>query len=76
MDTGVLPNLAMRRLAERLRIVAQDIIPAPGVVPDPNVMKALTVTVKVKRLYSVIRIFYDLDNLAMQRLEENLRIVA
>ena len=36
IDTGELPNLAMRRLAENLRIVAQDIMPPPGDLPDPS----------------------------------------
>ena len=36
IDTGELPNLAMQRLAENVRIVAQDIIPSPGDLPDPS----------------------------------------
>ena len=36
IDTGELLNLARQRLADNLRIVAQDIIPPAGELQDPS----------------------------------------
>ena len=77
IDTGELLNIARQRLADNYRIDAQDMIPHPGELQDPSDDESSDTDSESEATVLGDQDFdLDLDNLAMQQLEENLRIVA